>query len=132
MLENIQGRLPVTVDIIRSVAGLALPVRCTIVQGIYVGSCTHYDFCSNLLQLNWGFNTSNCPEELVMLGIDCDCPFNIPYQHAERQFDMEIVDLSTTVISFMANGDFDFKYNINNASNQHVACFRFLFTMAKP
>jgi hypothetical protein len=50
VLQNIEGRLPVTVDIIRTVAGLSLPVRCTNFQGIYFGSCTQYDFCLNIFQ----------------------------------------------------------------------------------
>jgi hypothetical protein len=130
-LENIQGRLPVTVDIIRTVAGLALPVRCTLVQGFYFGSCTQNDFCSNIFQFFWGYYPSNCPAELADLGIDCNCPFNIPFQNIEGQFVMDVIDFSTTLYAFMAVGDFELKYNINNASNQHVACFRFFFTMSK-
>jgi hypothetical protein len=130
-LENIQGRLPVTVDIIRKVAGLALPLRCTLVQGIYIGSCTQNDFCSNIFQFFWGYYPSNCPPELADLGIDCNCPFNIPVQNIEGQFVMDVIDFMQTPYAIMAVGDFDLKYNINNASNQHVACFRFLFTMSK-
>jgi hypothetical protein len=66
------------------------------------------------------------------VGVDYNCLFNIPVQNIEGQFGMDVIDLSTSAVSFMASGDYEFKYNINNASNQHVACFRFIFTLAKP
>ena len=49
-LREISGSLPATIDIIRTVAGLALPVRCTIVQGFSVGSCSYNDVCKDVLQ----------------------------------------------------------------------------------
>ncbi len=76
-------------------------------------------------------NASNCPPELGDWGIDCNCPFDVPAQTVDGSITGEIPDLSTTVVSFLANGDFDVKATINNASNQHVACFRFLFTVIK-
>jgi hypothetical protein len=43
------------------------------------------DFCSNIFQTYWGYNTfeayqripSNCPPEFEDYGIPCSCPFNV-------------------------------------------------------
>jgi hypothetical protein len=31
----------------------------------------------------------------------------------------------------VGSGDFDVKVTVNDASNQHVACYRFFYTMTK-
>ena len=132
-MERIQGRLPIQIDLIRSVAGLALPVRCAISNtGLAVGSCSYGDFCKDIVQDMCGFTASNCPPELADYGIDCNCPFNIPAQTIDppaQTFD--IPNLSTSVVSVFANGDFEFRITVNNAANQHIACFRFLYTLIK-
>jgi hypothetical protein len=78
-----------------------------------------------------GLTPANCPPGLADWGIDCSCPFNIPAQSVDDSIEVELPDLSTTIVSFLANGDFDIKATINNASNQHVACLRFLLTIQK-
>jgi hypothetical protein len=77
------------------------------------------------------FFPENCPPELLPLGIDCNCPFDIPAQTFDETFEYDIPDLTTTIVSFYANGDFDVKVTISNVANQHVACFRFLYTIMK-
>ena len=71
-------------DIIRTVAGLALPVRCTIAnsggQQFPVGSCTYADACKDVMQDMAGVTAENCPPELADWGIDCNCPFDLPVQ----------------------------------------------------
>ena len=148
MLERIQGRLPIQIDLIRSVAGLALPVRCAISNtGLAVGSCSYGDFCKDIVQDMCGFTASNCPPELADWGIDCNCPLDIPAQTVDESSTFDIPDfnivnyplhdfcpfffLPLAFGPFIANGDFDLKITVNNAANQHVACFRFLFTMTK-
>lgn len=78
-------------------------------------------------------------------GFDCSCPFNILAQTVDGAHLFEIPDFSLNDInflsvcpffsmsgtSFLANGNFDVKISVTNASNQHLACFRFLFTMAR-
>ena len=130
-LERIQGKLPTTVDIIRTVAGLALPVRCTIVQGFAVGSCSYADACKDVLQDIAEFNSANCPPELADWGIDCSCPFDVPAQTVDSSVTADVPDFSKTILTFFANGDFDIKAVVNNAANQHLACFRFLLTIVK-
>ena len=130
-LREISGSLPATIDIIRTVAGLALPVRCTIVQGFSVGSCSYNDVCKDVLQGIAGITAENCPPELAEWGVDCNCPLNIPAQSVDGTLSLDFPDLSTTIVSFLANGDFDIKALISGPSNSHVACLRFLLTIQK-
>ena len=118
-------------NIIRTVAGLALPVRCTIVQGFSVGSCSYSDVCKDVMQDIANVTSANCPPELAEWGIDCTCPFDLPVQNVEGSLDIEISDLSTSIVSFLATGDFDVTVTVNNSANQHVACLRLKFTMQK-
>jgi hypothetical protein len=78
-----------------------------------------------------GLTPANCPEGLADWGIDCSCPFNIPVQSVDDSIEVELPDLSTTIVSFLANGDFDIKAQISGPNNSHVACLRFLLTIQK-
>jgi hypothetical protein len=112
------------------VAGLALPINCLLVQGSFLGSCTHLDFCEDIFQNFWGVIPTNCPPEFQDYGIPCSCPFYIPDVTIDGELLFEIGDLTTTVFSFMASGDFDLKVVFGNV-NQHIGCFRFLFAIKK-
>ena len=96
-LTRIQGSLGTQVDVIRSVAGLALPYRCTVVNGngmgLPVGSCTYSDFCRDVVQDLCKITPTNCPEEFAEYGIDCTCPFNIPAQTIDDIYQYDIPDL---------------------------------------
>ena len=148
MLERIQGRLPIQIDLTRTVAGLNLPFRCAISNtGLAVGSCSYGDFCKDIVQDMCGFTASNCPPELADWGIDCNCPLDIPAQTVDESStfdfpDFNFVDyplydfcpfffLPFAFTGMAMVGDWDFKITISNYANQHVACFRFLFTMTK-
>jgi hypothetical protein len=124
---------------------MSLPVRCTIVQGVYVGSCTYNDFCREVVQDLCEVTPFNCPPEMAEYGFDCSCPFNVLPQTFDGAYSFEIPDFSVNGIDsspvcpfffftghgFLANGDFDVKISVSDASNHHVACYRFLFTMTK-
>ena len=108
-------------------------------QGISVGSCSYSDFCRDVVQNVCEINTSNCSPELDQFGIDCICPFDITVKTVDETYSFDLPDFSTSLIVpcpffFQLNGvsgDFDVKIIVNDASNQHVACFRFLYTMTK-
>ena len=131
-LRQLSGRLPTTINLSRTVAGLSLPVRCTIVQGIYFGSCSFNDLCKDILK--------DVMQDLVVDAFgfmfahasDFNCPFDIQPQSIENSLEYEVPDFSTSIVSFLASGDFDLTVIINNTSNQHVACLRFKYTMQKP
>ena len=126
------GKLPTTLNIIRTVTGLALPVRCTVARpGINVGSCSYTDICKDVMQDIANVTSVNCPPKLAEWGIDCNCPFNLPVQKIDGSLDFQISDLSTSIVSFLVSGDFDVTATVNNAANQHVACLRLKFTMQK-
>ncbi len=57
-------------DIVRSVNGIKLPIRCYIAQGVYVGSCTYDDVCVILQTLLPDFKPgATCPADLAAFGI---------------------------------------------------------------
>ena len=136
-LREVSGTLPTTVNVIRTVAGLALPFRCTIVSGtvanpiVSFGSCSYNDICKDFFQNFFGMTTEKCPPELADLGIDCKCPFNILVRTFDGSLIFNIPDLSTTIYNNILNGDLDVTTTINNSENQHVACIRLKFTFQK-
>lgn len=73
----IAGKLTTKINIVRSVSGVALPIRCYLASGVYVGSCTYDDICDIVATLLPNFTPEKCPASLAVYGIDCKCPFNI-------------------------------------------------------
>jgi hypothetical protein len=126
----VQGDVKTDMNIIRTVVGLALPVRCTIVQGLSVGSCSYKDACKNILNELAGLDASNCPVELAAYGIDCTCPFNIPTAVMDEVFLASLEDLSTSPVSFLATGDFDVTIKAADARGEAL-CLNVKFTMKK-
>ena len=106
-------------------------MRCIIVQGLNIGSCTYTDLCKNVLNDIAGFDNTNCPPELKEWGIDCTCPLNVAARTVNGTLDFYIPDLSASIVSFFGNGDFDITAKVNDNRGQHVACFRFLLTIVK-
>jgi hypothetical protein len=94
-------------------------------------------FCNDVVKDICGVTATNCPPESADYGIDCNCPFEIPAQTVDEVFERDVpafigdARFFFVLNSFTANGDFDIKIYVNNASNQHVACFRFLYTMRR-
>lgn len=130
-VRPISGKLPTNVDVLRTIAGLTLPIRCLVVQGVNVGSCSYADLCKNLINEVAGITAENCLPDLANWGIDCNCPFNIPIETVDGSHPIEIPDLTNTVASFMANGDFDITVKVNDSFNALVACYRFQLTVQK-
>ena len=131
LIRPISGRFPTTFNVIRTVSGLALPIRCTIVQGFNFGSCTYNDLCKDVMKDIMQGYMEDAFGFMFAHASDYICPFDIQPQSVENSLDYEVPDFSTTTASFFASGDFDISVSINNASNQHVACLRFKFTMQK-
>ena len=118
-------------NIIRTIAGLALPVPCAFVQGFSVGSCSYNDLCKDVLKdimkdfLNndYGINFFD--------GFNFSCPFDLEPLSIEDELEINIPDFSGTPANFLLTGDFDVTATFNDIYNRHVACFRFKFTLAK-
>ena len=78
-----------------------------------------------------GMTQETCPPEVQAWGIPCSCPFDLPIQPMVGPVPIEVSDLSTSVVSFLASGDFDVTVTMNTSANQHVACLRLKFTVQK-
>ena len=126
--KNIDGALPATFNIIRSISGIALPIRCYMSQNSYIGSCSYADLCKDVFRDILGNTPENCNPELAQWGIDCTCPFNIPAQTLDGSIPFSIrMPEDNIVATFFGSGDYDFTIQINNNRGQHVACLRFLY-----
>ena len=68
-MRSVSGPLKTSLNIVRSVNGIKLPIRCYIAQGINVGSCTYADICLFLKQVLPEFQPATCPPELAPFGI---------------------------------------------------------------
>jgi len=107
--RRLQGRIRAELNIIRTVSGIPLPVRCYLAGGFHVGSCTYDDICEiiDFLLGSTTFNPENCAPSLAEFGIDCTCPFNIRDGDVNIDAPMDLPDASTTAATFLASGDFD-------------------------
>ena len=113
--RNINGIVKSSFNIIRTVAGLSIPVRCFLVDNTFIGSCTYNDTCTTWINTT-GWNPNNCPAIFLNAGINCRCPFNLPAGPLDETFSIEIQDLSQNLIlSFMASGDFDVKLSMSDS-----------------
>lgn len=74
--RDVTEKLATDVQIIRTVLGINLPIRCFISNGAYFGSCSFPDLCGSMMTL-LGVGPSNCPPDFMQMGIDCKCPFQL-------------------------------------------------------
>ncbi|CAF0878512.1 unnamed protein product [Rotaria sordida] len=102
--EPIQGVIKMTLDIVRKVSGIPLPVRCYIVQGEQVGSCTYPDMCA-LMQRLFKHDATNCPAQLSPYGIDCTCPVKVNKNDLDIEMDLDIPE-APEYASWLSVGDF--------------------------
>ncbi len=97
-----------SLNIIRTVSGITLPVRCYIVNGQNVGSCTYPDLCKFLQDTVTEFKPDICPPSFLDYGIDCKCPFDIKPQRIEIQrHPLDLPDATQTAATFLASGNFN-------------------------
>ncbi|CAF3719059.1 unnamed protein product [Rotaria sp. Silwood1] len=103
-----------SVDILRTVSNIRLPVRCYTVEGLRVGSCKYTgDEMCHLIKNWWPKTFGLYLTSLVstILGNNCDGSLgelsinqNVVYNKM-----LELPDLSGSVLSFLMSGDFDVK-----------------------
>ncbi|CAF1380425.1 unnamed protein product [Didymodactylos carnosus] len=129
---HLEGVLRTKLDIMRTVSGIALPVRCYIVDGKEVGSCTYPDLCALIKELSDTFTLESCAEELKPLGIDCTCPFNIPAQALFIEGTaFQVPDASQSAAKFLASGDFDVTVEAH-LNNVLYGCGELHFSVQSP
>ena len=123
-----------SLNIIRTVSGITLPIKCYLVAGKPVGSCTYASLCELLQDLLDEFQPATCPAGLAQFGIDCRCPFNIKPQrlNIDREL-LNIPDASKTAASFLASGNFNItviaKDTDNPGAAQPYGCVNLLLTI---
>ncbi len=123
----------VSLNIIRTVSGITLPVRCYIVNGVNVGSCTYPDLCEFLQSILTEFGPDNCPAPLVQVGIDCTCPFKLPPQRIDVvDLPLNLPDATQTAATFLASGNFNLTVLVNEVDASApvpYGCGNALFTV---
>ena len=104
-----------------------MKVSCYLVYGNYVGSCVYTDFCQ-VLKRSLNFSVENCPEYLFNNSIDCACPFNIATRLIDINTAFDLPDLSTTVVSWLTSGDYDFDIKLTQRTTL-ILCLSIRFSM---
>ena len=94
------------INIVRTVSGLNLKISCYLVDGNYVGSCVYNDLCG-VIKSVLNLSPSNCPQSLLDNSINCVCPWNLPVRLLDINSDFNLIDGSTSQISWIASGDFN-------------------------
>ena len=126
----VTGKLNTELKIVRTVGSVALPIRCYLAAGIYVGSCNYDDLCTvvkDLLPNN--FRPDICPAALAEYGIDCTCPFKI--KAGDLNVDdmvLSLIDASTSAFTFLASGEFDIGIKIKDGLGEY-ACVNVKFSV---
>ena len=123
--ENIKGVIKADVNIVRTVSGIKLPVRCYIVQGENVGSCSYPDLC-NLMKRLVSYGPGNCPANLAQHGIDCNCPVNINKRDLDIDMDVTLPQ-APEYASWLSTGDFDVKLSASVGTIS--ACYNIKFSV---
>lgn len=129
----ITGKLTTNVTMIRTVAGLTLPVRCTILSGISVGSCIYDDLCEFVRTLSTRPDMNFVYTSLFQTFFDNSmCPIKAEIQ--ERNFE-DIIDLpdpSTSIAGFIMTGDFNLTVSVREGNTgRNVGCWWIAYTMMK-
>ncbi|CAF0893114.1 unnamed protein product [Rotaria sordida] len=122
-----------SVDILRTVSGIRLPVRCYIVDGLPVGSCNYTaDEMCKLISNWWPKTFGLYLTSLVstILGNNCngflrEIPINQIVTYNEI---LELPNLSGSILSFLMSGDFDVKI-VAMEQNIKIFCGTFKYTI---
>merc|ERR1712127_779281 len=117
--REIKGAVKSKVTINRAVSGLSLAIRCYLVDGNQVGSCTYDDLCG-LLNGVLSLTPDNCPQNLIDNGINCKCPFDVPERDLEIDTNFQLPDADSTPISWIGTGDFEAKIDASDSKGKVI------------
>ncbi|UJR33828.1 hypothetical protein I4U23_021252 [Adineta vaga] len=123
--ENIKGVIKADLNIIRKVSGIQLPIKCYIVEGEFVGSCSYPDLCGLMKRLI-KYEPGQCPENLAQYGIDCECPININKNDIDIEMAVSIPQ-APDFASWLSVGDFD--VNLKATVANIYACYDIKFSV---
>jgi hypothetical protein len=113
------------VNIIRTVAGLALPIRCYFFNGDYFGSCNYNDLCRAWEHFLFLMETPFINRSLVKNSI---CPFDTPAILKVTTYSYDLPNMSTSVLSFISSGDFDITLRASDSAG-FFGCIKVKLTM---
>ena len=125
--QPIQGQVKADLNIIRTVSGLALPIRCYMTNFGPFGSCIYEDLCT-VLKWALNFDENNCPDSFIENEFYCDCPFRLPAKELNIDQEFDIPDMATTAFSFFASGNFDFTVKASIGS-MNMLCLNMKYTV---
>lgn len=128
--RDLVGGLQTELNIVRSVSGIKLPIRCYVAGGVQVGSCKYTDLCKILeTLLPHAFNPQVCPPELLPSGIDCTCPLKIKKGLINiDKVPLVVPDASQTIATFLASGDFDIQIKLADDAGS-ISCVKIGFSV---
>lgn len=126
--RDLVGPWPGTINVVRTVSGISMSVRCFLNDGHYVGSCTYSDLCDIIRESFKDF-------ENVCLDEDddepyCVCPFHFSASLSDGKtsyLPYSLPDFSTTIFSYLATGDFDVTIEFDDTVG-YVGCLNLKFT----
>jgi len=125
--REIKGAVKSKVTIKRAVSGLSLAIRCYLVNGNQVGSCSYPDLCQ-LLNSVLSLTPENCPQNLIDNSINCKCPWNLPKRSLDINSKFNLPDAETTPISWIGTGDFETKIEASDPKGK-IVCLNLKFSV---
>lgn len=134
------ARIRLTVQAIRTVQSIVLPVSCYKVEGTKVGSCeyTGEELC-RFMTVWWPqfFGANTCSSVLTAFGIDCQCPFKgLKAQTVNIvNKNIDIPDFGSPILSYFSTGDFSLKliaHEEGSIATQPLFCGSFKYSVHKP
>ena len=136
VVRPITGKLKTNVSLIRTVAGLTLPVKCTIFNGVSVGSCYYDDLCEFVRTLSTKTEVSFVVTSLFQTFFDFGnnksiCPIKAEIQEASFENTVDLPDVSNTALSFLMSGDFNLTVSVLEETGRNVGCWWLVYTMKK-
>lgn len=119
----------------RLIAGHRLPIKCLLINGVYVGSCVYEDLCETARLLTQKPETkfvftSLLKSFFVFKGDEILCPVKSLTQSVNFVEKIHVPDFSKTPLSLFMVGDYDIKIELTDEEG-NVGCWNFLYTMKK-
>ena len=136
ILRPITGKLKTSVSLVRTIAGLRLPVSCLLINGVYIGSCNYDDLCKFVQTLSSNSDVKLVFTSLFQTFFDVDetntpiCPIRTEIQTTEFSNTIDLPDFSKTALSLFMSGDYNMTVSVREEnSNNNVGCWSFVYTM---
>ncbi|KAI3379734.1 hypothetical protein SNEBB_004387 [Seison nebaliae] len=120
----LSGVISLHVNVVRTIAGLSVPIGCFHIDGKPVGSCVYPDVC-DFMQRIFKLYPNNCPDNLKEYGIDCSCPLTGSSTGVidTQEFSTEIPKFGK-ILSWLASGHYNVTAMARNEFDEEIACLQ--------